>query len=189
MKKYILIIILCIAAFTGCGSGEMSDTEKKEAAFAYYEETGDYDATVRYIKELYPDDEEKRQELILTLYGSQRETTYIESGKGTVVDDSFSEYKPEVTGTDSLKIQDGWKWTKDGDYSYVTGRVKNIGSDPISYFEVTAEYLDTAGQVLDSDYTNSGQQLNPEDMKEFEIMHENDPEYTKVQIYVNEASY
>lgn len=88
--------------------------------------------------------------------------------------------------TKPLQIQEGWKWTIDGNYSYVRGRVENVGADPINYFEVTAEYLDQDGNVLDSDYTNSGQTLNPGDMKEFEIMHRHSNEYKKVRIYVNE---
>jgi hypothetical protein len=92
----------------------------------------------------------------------------------------------EVSDPGALQIQEGWNWEIDGNYNYVRGRVENIGADPINYFEVTAEYLDEDGNVLDSDYTNSGQTLNPGDMKEFEIMHRHSSEYKKVRIYVNE---
>jgi len=96
----------------------------------------------------------------------------------------INEYMPEPP---KLEIQSGWTWDVDGNYSYVKGRVKNVSNENISYFEVTAEYLDSAGQVLDSDYTNSGETLRSGNMKEFEIMHKHDSQYDKVRIFINDV--
>lgn len=87
----------------------------------------------------------------------------------------------------NLEIQDGWRWLIDGDYTYIRGRVKNTGTSNIKYFEVIAEYIGSDGTVLDTDYTNSGQILKPNNMEEFEIMHKKNYDYVKVQISVSEV--
>jgi hypothetical protein len=103
-------------------------------------------------------------------------------------DSRFEEIKAQYMPTPPiLVIQSDWTWDLDGNYTYVRGRVKNVGDKNIRYFEVTAEYLDSTGNVLDSDYTNSGETLRPNNMKEFEIMHKHDEEYYEVQIYVNDV--
>lgn len=48
-------------------------------------------------------------------------------------------------------------------------------------------YLDNNGNVLDTDYTNSGEDLLPGMSKEFEIMHKESPEYKKVSIQVDKV--
>ena len=47
--------------------------------------------------------------------------------------------------------------------------------------------MDSNGNVLDTDYTNSGETIRPGNQKEFEIMHRVDNEYTKVRIFINEV--
>lgn len=89
---------------------------------------------------------------------------------------------------DKLEIQSGWTWNIDGNYTYVKGRVKNIGDKTISYFKITAQYKDNDGNVLDTDYTNSNENILPGDSKEFEIMHENNDDYYKCSIFVDEVS-
>lgn len=91
--------------------------------------------------------------------------------------------------TDKLQIVSGWKWIVDGNYSYIRGRVKNISDVTVSYFEITAEYLDISGNVLDSDYTNSGLDLKPGNQKEFEIMHRHSDEYKSVRIFISKVDY
>ena len=89
----------------------------------------------------------------------------------------------------SLEINKDWKWVVEGDYVYTRGRVKNVGSRTISYFEVYCEYCDENGNVLDTDYTNSGLALYPNNEKEFEIMHKDNPEYKKVRVFVDNIVY
>lgn len=90
--------------------------------------------------------------------------------------------------TNDLEIQDGWTWEYDNGYDYVRGRVKNIGVSNISYFKITAEYMDSNGNVLDTDYTNDGEMIRSGNMKEFEIMHKSNPEHVKVRIFVEEVN-
>lgn len=94
-----------------------------------------------------------------------------------------------VPAAKSVEIQQGWQWTAERNYDYVRGSVKNIGDKPIEYFEVTAEYLDANGNVLDTDYTNCNETLRPGNQKKFEIMHKTDPSEKKVRIFISKATY
>ncbi len=102
-------------------------------------------------------------------------------GSSPVSNDGDLEY------TQSLRIED-WRWDKEGAYTYIRGRVTNTGSKTISYFAITAYYKDSAGKVLDTDYTNSGQDLGPGMSKEFQIMHKQSFEYSSVSVEVNKVS-
>lgn len=73
---------------------------------------------------------------------------------------------------DSLVIEDGAEWTIDGDWSHVRGRVRNIGTRTVSYFEVKAYFYGSdRTTVVDQDYTNSAQDMRPGTAKSFDIMH------------------
>ena len=65
----------------------------------------------------------------------------------------------------SISIRNNFKYTVEGDYSYIRGSVKNTGDKSISYFEVVCKYYDAGGNVLDSEYTNSGMLLEPNEEK------------------------
>lgn len=82
-----------------------------------------------------------------------------------------------------MEIQQ-WDWTGERNYSYIRGRIKNGGDKTVSYFKIKALYKDDAGNVLDTDYTNSGEDLLPGMSKEFEIGHKESPEYKKVGILI-----
>ncbi|HBC31599.1 MAG TPA: hypothetical protein DC024_10210 [Clostridiales bacterium] len=91
--------------------------------------------------------------------------------------------------TSDLEIESGWTWKVDGNYSYIDGSVKNTSSDKtINYFEVGANYLDASGNIIDSDYTNDGQPLLPNESRKFEIMHKYDGSYNKVLLHIQEVS-
>jgi hypothetical protein len=83
-----------------------------------------------------------------------------------------------------LRIVEGWKWEVDGNWLYIRGRVKNTGNVAIRYFEVHAQFQDVSGNVLAIDFTNSGETLNPDWCKEFEIMHISRPEYKFVSLRI-----
>jgi hypothetical protein len=165
MKKLlILMLVVCLTInLIGCQSA-MTNAQKDKIITETFAK-GDIEATKQKIAELYKDDQEEAVSWLIAVDN-------LEDGK----------YK------NKLEIQKGWTWDLDGDYTYVKGRVKNTGDKNITYFEVTAEYLDSAGNVLDSDYTNSGETIRPNNMKEFEIMHRHDEQYDEVQIFVNEVS-
>ena len=87
-----------------------------------------------------------------------------------------------------LEIVKGWQWSDEGDWTYIRGSVKNVGDVPIGYFKVQAEYENAKGEVVDTDYTNSGERLNPGAAKKFEIMHRDSPEFKKVSISIGRVS-
>lgn len=80
-----------------------------------------------------------------------------------------------------------WDWTEEHNYSYIRGRIRNGGDKTVSYFKIKALYKDAGGTVLDTGYTNSGEDLLPGMSKEFEIMHKESPEYKKVGILIEEV--
>lgn len=80
-----------------------------------------------------------------------------------------------------------WNWEKEDNYSYVRGRIRNDGDKIISYFKVTAYYLDDYGNVLDNDIDNDLEDLYPGMSKEFEIMHKNSSDYKSVSIEITEV--
>ena len=94
--------------------------------------------------------------------------------------------KTDTSYMDKMQIQD-WNWEAGRNYSYVRGRVKNIGDRTVSYFKITAYYKNASGNVIDTDFTNSGEDLQPGMAKEFEIMHKESPEYKTVSIAVDEV--
>lgn len=94
--------------------------------------------------------------------------------------------QPSNTSTLSLVIVDDWKWDVKQDYSYIKGSVKNTGTTPIKYFKVVAKYKDESRNVLDSDYTNSGETILPGEQKQFEIMHKNNDKFKYVSLDIEE---
>lgn len=90
--------------------------------------------------------------------------------------------------TSDLQIEKEWIWEKDGDYIYIRGSVKNISEKTISYFKILAEFLDNNGNVIDSDWTNDGDDLKPNTSRKFEIMHRYDSNFKRVRLEVSEVS-
>jgi len=94
----------------------------------------------------------------------------------------------EIKLIDALQIQTGWTWTVDNyGYSKINGSVKNIGTKAITYFEITVEYLDANGKVLDTAYTNSNERINPGNEKRFEILHKHSPDFKGSRLLVNKV--
>lgn len=88
-----------------------------------------------------------------------------------------------------LQVNNGWTKEKDGNYIYIKGTVTNISSSKtISYFEVGAKFYDSRGNVVDSDYTNDGTDLNPGETRKFEIMHKYDSSEIKVKLTIQKVS-
>lgn len=186
-KKIALLLIICLSMslfLVGCGEvpselESFSDDKKTELiVFGYYndEQPNAVSNADKLIMELYPDDVEKQEEW-------KKRIREIDS-----------QYVPETNNeiylpSQALEIQEGWTWVEEDYYNYVRGRVKNVGNQDISYFEITVEYLDGDLNVLDSDYTNSGQTLKVSDMKEFEIMHRNDISYEKVRVSIGDVRF
>jgi len=172
MRKIITILLCIIIIFTltSCQSDGFEESKDKQIIKLLNE--GKIELAKDKVKELYVGKEQNIKEWL----------------------ESIDKYNPTtnnitVKDEDSLVIQNGWTWDIKGDHTYVKGRVKNIGDKNVKYFEVTAEYLDENEKVLDTDYTNSGEIIKPDNMKEFEIMHKYNSDYNKVRIFVNKVSF
>lgn len=93
----------------------------------------------------------------------------------------------EVILKPKLEIINNWEVTREGDYIYIKGRIKNVGKISTEYWKLTAEFLDKDGNVIDTDYTNSLEVMRPDNQKEFEIMHKYDPAYAKFRLFIEKA--
>lgn len=105
---------------------------------------------------------------------------------------SIYEYLPTPTPSidkGKLVVLDGWSYGTSGRWSEIRGSVENVGDVPINYFEVHAEYKDANGNILDTDWTNSGELIKPGSEKMFLISHVNDPRFVKVSLYITWSVY
>ena len=166
MRKIHLIAICLILSFIliGCGS-TTSSHNNKDSEIAKLIAVGDLEQAKQKVYDYYKDDKTKLEAWLISIDRAENK-----------------DYKQK------LVIQEGWTWERDGNYTYIRGRVKNTGNKTIRYFEVTAQYLDKNKNVLDTNYTNSGEKIRPGDSKEFEIMHRHNSEYEYVSIFVEEVS-
>lgn len=87
----------------------------------------------------------------------------------------------------SLEIKDP-EGELDGDWFKVRGRICNGGSVPVDYVKVQADYLDSSGNVIDTNWTYaiSSAPLTPGACKSFEIMQQVGRKAKKYRVYVLE---
>ena len=71
----------------------------------------------------------------------------------------------------------------------VKGSLKNNTGRVVTYWKVTARFLDAAGNEVDSDYTNNGENLHPGAQKRFEIMHGHTSGSKTATVEVSEVVY
>lgn len=101
---------------------------------------------------------------------------------------AVQEYKSTPTTSD-IRINENWETEKDGNYIYISGSVTNESSSKtISYFEVEAKFYDSKGNVIDSDWTNDGDDLEPNETRRFEIMHKYDSSYDGVRLFIKDVN-
>ena len=98
------------------------------------------------------------------------------------------EYKSTPTTSD-LKVNSDWTQKKSGNYIYINGSVTNTSSSKtISYFEVEAKFYDSKGNVIDSDWTNDGADLEPGESRKFEIMHKYDSNVNDIRLSIKDVN-
>ena len=101
---------------------------------------------------------------------------------------AVQEYKSKPTTSD-IRINKDWKTEKDGKYIYIRGSVTNVSSSKtINYFEVEAKFYDSKGNVIDSDWTNDGDELEPYETRRFEIMHRCDSSYDDIRLFIKDVN-
>lgn len=93
--------------------------------------------------------------------------------------------KPNLTVND-LQIVETKQETR-GNYSYVTGSVKNNGKVPTRYYEIYINYCDANGNILITDRTNSTIELQPNASNSFKIMSRMVDGVDKYNVYVNKV--
>lgn len=100
---------------------------------------------------------------------------------------AVQEYKSTPTTSD-LRVNSDWTQKKSGNYIYINGSVTNTSSSKtISYFEVEAKFYDSKGNVIDSDWTNDGDELEPGESRNFEIMHKYDSSVDDIRLSVKDV--
>ena len=100
--------------------------------------------------------------------------------------DSFSNYDLSPTTSDLSIVN--WYVYRRGGYTYIEGSVKNKGSQTISYYKITAKYYGTYTKtVVDSDFTNSAEDLEPGESRKFEIMTKGVYGEEDIKLYVDEV--
>lgn len=98
------------------------------------------------------------------------------------------EYKSTPTTSD-IRVNSDWNWKIDGNYIYICGSVTNTSSSKtISYFEVEAKFYDNKGNVIDSDWTNDSEDLEPNETRQFEIMHRYNSGYKNIRLSIKEVN-
>lgn len=81
-------------------------------------------------------------------------------------------------------------WTSgDYGYDYVRGSIKNNSDHTVCYWKVTTDFYNKKGEVIDSAFTNSGENLRPGASKRFEIMHSHIPGAEKARTFVDEVQF
>ena len=101
---------------------------------------------------------------------------------------AVQEYKSTPTTLD-LKVNSDWTQKKTGNYIYINGSVTNTSSSKtISYFEVEAKFYDSKGNVIDSDWTNDGDDLEPGESRKFEIIHKYDSSVNDIRLSIKDVN-
>lgn len=170
MKKiiFIFMVILVVFLFTGC---EEKQTETETEIIMDLLCEGKFDEAKEKIYKFYADDPD------MIDVRMENSVKYFEEKS-----DIKTERKKD------LEIRSA-EHNIDGNYLYTTGRVKNLSDKTITYFKIRAEYVGVDGTVLDYDYTNSGENLKPGYLKEFEIMHKNNSKYDSIRLYISEVKF
>lgn len=101
---------------------------------------------------------------------------------------ALQEYR-SIPTTSDLRVNSDWTTEKSRNYIYIKGSVTNISSSKtISYFKIEAKFYDQYGKVIDSDWTNDGDDLGPGETRQFEIMHKYNNDEVDIKLSVAEVN-
>lgn len=111
---------------------------------------------------------------------------YEDSKQSSFSYSSLDDYSLSPTTSD-LSIGSWYAYRRSG-YTYIEGSVKNVGSQTIGYYKITAKYYDSySKKVIDSDYTNSAEDLEPGESRKFEIMTKGIYGEDDIELFVDEV--
>ena len=166
-----IVLLLCIMLLLSACSQQTVDLREKEVVQLVVNKK--YNEAISKAKELYSGEE------LDEMLGWIKEHT-----------ERWEEHQDDISKSlnpsSKLEIQSGFTHRIDGNYIYVTGRVRNVSDSDISYFEVRIDFKDNNGNILNSDYTNDGLLLKPNDMREFEIMSKWDNDYDQYELSIGD---
>lgn len=101
---------------------------------------------------------------------------------------ALQEYISTPTTSD-LRVNSDWTQEVKRNYIYINGSVTNTSSSKtISYFEVEAKFYDSNGNVIDSDWTNDGDDLEPGETRKFEMMHKYDSSISRTKLSIKDVN-
>lgn len=189
MKRKFIIILCFILLFSsflcGCKSEEDKLKDKQMDEIFDLVDKGNVLQAKEKAQEYYGDDKIELKAMIETI-------DYVAEAKERK-DDSYQRNDKSTstlanTLEDKLVIQDHRDITIEDGYIYIDGSVKNVTNKVISYYKITVKYLDENYNVIHSNYTNSIENLYPDESREFEIMNKyNDYKYTE--LVVDEVNF
>ena len=101
-----------------------------------------------------------------------------------------------LTITEQKKINDTRKEIEDYKYNKALEEYRNtptkfdmkINNNWINYFEVEAKFYDSHGNVINSDWTNDGEELGPGESRKFEIMHKYSSDEKDIRLFIKDVS-
>jgi hypothetical protein len=98
--------------------------------------------------------------------------------------------KPKSEGlAGPVEVLRGWTLTKDNDIIAIRGSVRNTTDRKVRYWQLTINFLDADGNIIDSTYTNAAETLLPRAAKKFEALHKFDPAIKSARIYVEKFDF
>lgn len=172
------MIFLSLIFGVGCANKNNITLTQEDQEIMQLIRDGKYDDAIRKTKEFYSgEDLETKLKAVSVIIDSEKK---LNEGRQEIKD-------KQASPVEKLVILSDWKYTIDGDYNYITGRVKNTSNKNIKYFKLVAEYMNEDGVVLDSKYTNSINTIRPGNMEEFKITKEHKNEYKQVRMFVEEV--
>ena len=175
MRK-IVISVLCVILIInliGCSNLQQQKVDPREKEIIILLNEQKYDEAISKAKEIFAG-EDKLKEVLKNIEGIKE------------INQKRKLLYQDVNPLSKLEIQSGFTHKIKDKYIYITGRVKNVSSSDISYFEVRVDFKDNNGNVINSDYTNDGLLLKPNDMREFEIMSKWDNDYDQYELSIGD---
>ena len=78
--------------------------------------------------------------------------------------------------------------TINNSYGHIIGDVKNVYDSTISYYKITCKFLDSDGNIIDSTFTNSGQNIGSAEIRKFDIKHKWDDRFKDYKLIIEDVS-
>ena len=85
-------------------------------------------------------------------------------------------------------ILEDWTWEKDSNFTYVNGSLENTGDIPIGFFRIRAEYVDSDGNIVDTNLAVHGEVVWPGHQKRFKISKSFAENHKSVRIWLDQLS-